>query len=159
MSQWTEAANKEWERYCNEVQALLSKTEADANEVIEDMRRHIEAELTSAGASVVTGHDVKRIIKRIGLPDVEQVTDQTKDNENSIVEIATFDNCRQAAKKHGHEHINNIIRGYSSEHRVTCGARYQNLQRGIFRPDSDYLAYHSISVNSRVQSRRMHCRE
>ena len=77
MSKWTEAANKEWERYCDEVRALLSGTGADPNEVIEDMLRHIEAELTKTGAKVVTEQDVQRIIKRIGFPDVEQISDKS----------------------------------------------------------------------------------
>ncbi|NIP23694.1 MAG: hypothetical protein GWN67_06285 [Phycisphaerae bacterium] len=89
MSQWTEGANKEWELYCNEVRTLLSKTEADAKEVIEDMRRHIEAELSAAGASVVTEHDVQRVVKRIGLPDIEQISNQVKAKEDSPVNKST----------------------------------------------------------------------
>ncbi len=85
MNQWTEAANKEWERYCNKVRALLGKTEADPNEVIEDMRRHIEDEFATAGTKVVTEHDIRRIVNRIGLPDIDQISDKPDSFESTNV--------------------------------------------------------------------------
>ncbi len=82
MSKWTEAANKEWERYCDEVRAMLSETGADPNEVIEDMLRHIETELATTGTKVVTEQEVQRIINRIGLPDINQISDKSLSTEN-----------------------------------------------------------------------------
>ncbi len=65
MMQWTERANDLWKRYCEDVRALLEGTEADAEEVIEDVQRHIEAEMSGAG--VITEEDVRRITSRMEL--------------------------------------------------------------------------------------------
>ena len=44
MSQWTNAARMELERYFARVRPSLAASGADADEVIEDLRRHLDAE-------------------------------------------------------------------------------------------------------------------
>ena len=68
MSEWTETARRALEEYCARSRAALTGTGADANEVIEDLRRHVEEELRSAKLSVVTEEDVRRILARVGEP-------------------------------------------------------------------------------------------
>lgn len=66
---WTEAARAELERYFARVRPTLEASGADANEVIEDLRRHLDAEVTAANLPVVTEQDVLRLLARIGAPE------------------------------------------------------------------------------------------
>ncbi len=68
MSEWTETARGALEEYCARSRAALAGTGADAGEVIEDLRRHVEEELRRANLSVVTEEDVRRILARVGEP-------------------------------------------------------------------------------------------
>ncbi len=68
MSQWTDAARAELERYFARVRPSLTASGADADEVIEDLRRHLDAEVQSAKLTVVTEADVQRLLARIGAP-------------------------------------------------------------------------------------------
>jgi hypothetical protein len=68
MSQWTDAARRELERYFTGVRPSLAASGADADEVIEDLRRHLDAEVHSAKLKVVTEEDVRRLLTRIGAP-------------------------------------------------------------------------------------------
>jgi hypothetical protein len=68
MSEWTETARRALEAYCARSRVALAGTGADANEVIEDLRRHVEEELRHAKLSVVTEEDVRRILARVGEP-------------------------------------------------------------------------------------------
>ena len=68
MSQWTDAARTELERYFARVRPSLAASGADADEVIEDLRRHLDAEIQSANLRVVTEEDVRRLLSRIGAP-------------------------------------------------------------------------------------------
>ncbi len=70
MSEWTESARKTLDEYCARFRANLQGTGADANEVIDDLRRHVEEETRAAQLSVVTEDDVRRILVRIGEPAV-----------------------------------------------------------------------------------------
>jgi len=69
MTPWTEAARAELERYFARVRPTLEASGADANEVIEDLRRHLDAEVATAQLPVVTEQDVQRLLARIGAPE------------------------------------------------------------------------------------------
>jgi len=69
MTTWTEAARAELERYFTGIRPALESSGADANEVIEDLRRHLDAEVASAGLAIVTEQDVQRLLARIGAPE------------------------------------------------------------------------------------------
>lgn len=68
MSQWTEAARRELEEYFRRVRPTLKTGGADPEEVIEDLRRHLEAEVQAAKLVIVTDADVRRLLARIGPP-------------------------------------------------------------------------------------------
>jgi hypothetical protein len=72
MSEWTQTARRALEAYCARSRAALAGTGADAGEVVEDLRRHIEEELRHANLSVVTEEDVRRVLARIGEPQVDR---------------------------------------------------------------------------------------
>jgi len=69
MTPWTEAATQELERYFARVRPALVAAGADAQEVIDDLRRHLEAEVQAAQLTVVTEQDVRRLLARIGAPE------------------------------------------------------------------------------------------
>ncbi len=69
MTPWTEAARAELERYFACIRPTLDASGADASEVIEDLRRHLDAEIASASLPVVTEQDVQRLLARIGAPE------------------------------------------------------------------------------------------
>ena len=66
MSQWTESARQAFERYCARTRQSLAGTGADAEEVIDDLRRHVDEEIRSAGLTVATEEDMERILRRVG---------------------------------------------------------------------------------------------
>ena len=71
MTKWTDAAKEQWRYYCDDVRRRLADSDADAQEVIEDVRRHVEQELAADNAKIVTADDVRRITARIGLPETD----------------------------------------------------------------------------------------
>jgi hypothetical protein len=69
MRTWTAAAREELERYFGRVGPALVASGADANEVIDDLRRHLEQEAAASELQVVTEQDVRRLLARIGAPE------------------------------------------------------------------------------------------
>jgi hypothetical protein len=68
MNQWTEAAKRELENYFTRVRPALQTSGADPDEVVEDLRRHLAAEVQAAKLAIVTDEDVRRLLARIGAP-------------------------------------------------------------------------------------------
>lgn len=68
MSQWTETARRELENYFVRVRPALQASGADPDEVVEDLRRHLTAEVQAAKLAIVTDEDVRRLLARIGAP-------------------------------------------------------------------------------------------
>jgi len=66
--QWTDAARTELENYFAQVRPTIRATGADSAEVIEDLRRHLDAEVAAAKLPVVTEEEVRRLLARIGAP-------------------------------------------------------------------------------------------
>lgn len=69
MSEWTETARRAFAEYCERSRAALAGSGADADEVVEDLRRHVEEEIVKARLSIVTEEDLKRILARVGEPE------------------------------------------------------------------------------------------
>jgi len=65
-TQWTESAQHHLDSYLKKTQACLGNSGADASEVVDDLRRHIEEELAAARIKIVTEHDLKRVLARLG---------------------------------------------------------------------------------------------
>src|SRR5262245_13331226 len=68
MTEWTETARRTLDEYCARSRAVLAETGADAEEVIDDLRRHVDEEVSAAGLKIVTESDVRRILARFGEP-------------------------------------------------------------------------------------------
>jgi len=73
MIRWTPSAREELERYCARMRPTLETSGADAGEVAEDLKRHIDEEIAAAKLLAVTEHDVRRILGRMGEPDLRAV--------------------------------------------------------------------------------------
>ncbi len=68
MIPWTETAAKMWEDFCRRTRENLHGSGADADEVLDDLRRHVEEEIRASKLSVVTEEDMHRILARVGEP-------------------------------------------------------------------------------------------
>jgi len=72
MNNWTTTAHRTLEGYLERNRLRVSSCGADADEVVADLRRHVEQEVAALRLPVVTHDDVQRIVRRIGpLPDDE----------------------------------------------------------------------------------------
>src|SRR5450755_927445 len=72
MTPWTETAAKVWEDFCRRTRENLRGSGADADEVVDDLRRHVEEEIRISKLSVVTEEDMRRILARVGDPAVAE---------------------------------------------------------------------------------------
>ena len=70
MTTWTQAAQAELEQYFQRLRPGLAISGADPDEVIEDLRRHLDAEIAAARLQVVAETDVRRLLARIGAPEI-----------------------------------------------------------------------------------------
>ena len=72
MTEWTESARRAVDEYCARSTSALGGTGADATEVADDLRHHIEEEVRRSRVAVVTEDIVRRILARFGEPAREQ---------------------------------------------------------------------------------------
>ena len=70
MIEWTTSARAELERYFARVRPSLQISGADTVEVENDLKRHIDEEAVAARLKAVTEDDVRRILARIGTPEL-----------------------------------------------------------------------------------------
>src|SRR6187549_690983 len=68
MIEWTESARRVLNDYCLRSKECVAASGADADEVSEDLRRHVEEEVRSARIGVVTEADIRRILAKVGEP-------------------------------------------------------------------------------------------
>ena len=68
MITWTDAAKEVLENYCRRTRENLRDSGADPDEVIDDLRRHVDEEIRAAQLTLVTEEDVRRILARVGEP-------------------------------------------------------------------------------------------
>lgn len=78
MIPWTETAGKVWEDYCRRTRENLRGSGADADEVLDDLRRHLEEEIRVSKLSIVTEEDLRRILARVGEPSAAETAVQPK---------------------------------------------------------------------------------
>jgi hypothetical protein len=69
MNQWTDSARTKLEQYLAQLRQTVAASGADVNEVTEDLRRHVEQEVSARNLGVVTEQDVGQILARIGTPE------------------------------------------------------------------------------------------
>jgi hypothetical protein len=74
MIPWTEAAAILWEDFCRRTRDNLHGSGADADEVVDDLRRHVEEEARALKISVVSEEDLRRILARVGEPPPSEPT-------------------------------------------------------------------------------------
>ena len=73
MSNWTATARAALEGYLDSNRATAAVAGADGDEVIADLRRHVEEEAAALKLSVITEQDVRRIVSRIGpVPELDE---------------------------------------------------------------------------------------
>ena len=73
MNQWSNSARKKLEDYFARARTTIQASGADVNEVIEDLRRHVDEEIARLKLAVVTEQDVGHILTRIGAPEAPAV--------------------------------------------------------------------------------------
>jgi len=80
MQEWTDKAKERLRNYLENARVNLESSGADANEVIEDLRRHIDEEIIAANLQIVTKEDIEKVISNLKIAEPEQVrkTCQTK---------------------------------------------------------------------------------
>ena len=66
MSEWTQAATDIFNDYLEQTRRSLEGSDADVDEVIEDMTRHVEEDVKSLGLSIVSEGDIKLILAKLG---------------------------------------------------------------------------------------------
>jgi hypothetical protein len=64
--EWTITGKEELERYLGKMRMSLEASGADANEVADDIRRHVEEELAGENLEIVSQQDVARILAKMG---------------------------------------------------------------------------------------------
>jgi hypothetical protein len=69
MSRWTDSAKAKLEQYFANMRRSLNGSGADAEEVTEDLRRHLEQEVAARKLAVVTEEDVTKLLIQIGAPE------------------------------------------------------------------------------------------
>jgi hypothetical protein len=69
MSQWTDSAQARLEQFLAQMRQSLAASGADVNEVIEDLRRHVQQEAAARNLAVVTEQDVAQILAQVGPPE------------------------------------------------------------------------------------------
>lgn len=67
MNQWTNEAHQVWERFSETARARFSTGDVDPNEVLDDLRRHVEAELAAQNLTVVTADDLRKVLSKLDL--------------------------------------------------------------------------------------------
>lgn len=68
MNHWTREAEDLWHQFSEGVRKQFAQEDVDANEVLDDIRRHIEAEFDSQKLMVVTADDLRKKLSRLEFP-------------------------------------------------------------------------------------------
>jgi len=69
MTQWTESARAELEAWSRRVRERVAGTGADADEVVDDLRAHLDAEVARRGLRIVNLTDLQQMLTGLGEPD------------------------------------------------------------------------------------------
>jgi hypothetical protein len=87
MITWTDAAKEVLENYCRRTRENLRDSGADPDEVIDDLRRHVEEEIRAAKVTLVTEEEMRRILARVGEPANAQETAQSPQPESTEIKL------------------------------------------------------------------------
>src|SRR3954463_16158809 len=85
MDQWGNAAKAKLEAYFERTRKNLEASGADVNEVIDDLRRHVQQEAAALNLPVITEQDVDRILARIGPFDYSSTNIQERKSDVGTV--------------------------------------------------------------------------
>lgn len=66
---WTDSARTKLEEYFAKMRGRIAGSGADADEVAEDLRRHIDQEIAARKLAVVNEDDIGQILSRLGAPE------------------------------------------------------------------------------------------
>ncbi|MCK5852229.1 hypothetical protein KAH27_04290 [bacterium] len=80
MQEWTDKAKEILKDYLDNARVNLESSGADADEVIDDLRRHIEEEIITAKLEIVTKEYVEKVIANLKIAEPETMNCQTKSN-------------------------------------------------------------------------------
>ena len=83
MTKWTETASAHFDEYCRRVRKSLADDKSDADEVIDDLRRHIDEEANAAGLTVLDRETLIRLLAKFGAPEYD---DQAENRPAAPVE-------------------------------------------------------------------------
>ena len=75
MAKWTESAKAEWKAYSQRLRNQLNGSEADAAEVEEDLKRHVDEEIHAKGFTVIDALQLRSILTQLGELEIPQETD------------------------------------------------------------------------------------
>jgi len=86
MQEWTDKAKEELQNYLENVRTNLESSGADANEVIEDFKRHIDEEIIALKLQIVTKENVEKVIAnlKVAVPEVETKTESCLTDSNYL---------------------------------------------------------------------------
>jgi hypothetical protein len=68
LSEWTESARQELDCYCRRARAQIDGFGADADEVVADLRHHVEEEGERLKVKIVNAEDVVQLLNHLGDP-------------------------------------------------------------------------------------------
>ncbi len=76
MAKWTESAKAEWKAYSQRLRNQLKGSEADAAEVEEDLKRHVDEEIHAKGFTVIDAEQLRSILIRLGELEIPEESDE-----------------------------------------------------------------------------------
>ncbi len=68
---WSKAATHTWENYARKLRRHLQNSEADAEEVIGDLKQHIQEEQRERKISILSELEMRGFLDRFGLPEIK----------------------------------------------------------------------------------------
>jgi len=84
MQEWTDVAKEKLQNYLENVRTNLERSGADADEVIEDFKRHIDEEIIALKIQIVTKENVEKVIANLKVPEPEIDEEIVKINTNYL---------------------------------------------------------------------------
>ncbi|HOO56169.1 MAG TPA: VIT domain-containing protein [bacterium] len=102
MAEWTESAKKQFEAYLEQLKNSLDPEQIDINEVIDDIRRHVDEEINEKEIDIVAEDDIKIIINRLGPP---REIETEKNPVNKSPDAQKFEPAKNPQKKYNSSFI------------------------------------------------------
>ncbi|GEM_PF-2934531 len=93
MQEWTDNAKEILQNYLEKARKSLEMSEVDANEVIDDLRRHIDEEVIAANLQIITKEDIEKIIANL------KITEPEKENCKEALNVQPEDSKEVKKKK------------------------------------------------------------